>query len=105
MSEIMKAKPLSDPFEKETILIQSHGMGTWLQQEISEQLGIAAMIDCPMPGSFIWQISQLVMPDDPHIPIFEKANLRWEILCRLPEKLSDPRYHSVADYLNTLFTG
>jgi len=58
IAEIMKVKSLSAPFAHEVILIQSHGMGTWLQQEISQHLGIAAMIECSMPASFIWQLSQ-----------------------------------------------
>ena len=38
ISEVMKASPLSSSFSNEVILIQSHGMGTWLQQEISQNL-------------------------------------------------------------------
>ena len=102
IAEIMKAKPLSKAFSKEVILIQSHGMGTWLQQQISEKLGIAAMIDCMMPASFIWQLLQTLMPDDPHVPVFEKNNVRWEIFKRLPEKLNDPQYVILADYLDSI---
>jgi exodeoxyribonuclease V gamma subunit len=102
MSEIMKAKPLQNPFDNEVVLIQSHGMGTWLQQEISEHIGIAAMIECVMPASFIWKLAKTIMPEDPHIPEFEKVNLRWEIFHRLPEKLSDPLYHHLANYIQAI---
>jgi exodeoxyribonuclease V gamma subunit len=104
ISEIMKASPLPSTFSNEVILIQSHGMGTWLQQEISQNLGIAAMIECSMPASFIWQLSQILMPEETHIPIFEKNNVRWQILERLPEKLSDPRYSSLKNYIAALST-
>lgn len=102
ISEIMKTSPLASSFSNEVILIQSHGMGTWLQQEISQNLGIAAMIECTMPASFIWQLSQLLMPEETHIPIFEKNNVRWEIFERLPEKLSDPSYSHLKSYIETL---
>ena len=102
ISEVMKGKPLLSPFSNEIILIQSHGMGTWLQQEISRNLGIAAMIDCPMPASFIWQLSQILMPEETHVPKFEKNNVRWQILERLPEKLSDPRYEQLKNYIESL---
>jgi len=102
ISEVMKATPLSSSFSNEVILIQSHGMGTWLQQEISQNLGIAAMIECTMPASFIWQLSQILMPEETHIPIFEKNNVRWQILERLPEKLSDPRYKNLESYIDAL---
>jgi len=102
IAEVMKASPLSSSFSNEVILIQSHGMGTWLQQEISQSLGIAAMIECTMPASFIWQLSQILMPEETHIPIFEKNNVRWQILERLPEKLSDPRYKNLKIYIDAL---
>jgi len=102
ISEVMKASPLSSSFSNEVILIQSHGMGTWLQQEISQNLGIAAMIECTMPASFIWQLSQILMPEETHIPIFEKNNVRWQILERLPEKLIDPRYENLSRYIDAL---
>jgi len=102
ISEVMKTTPLSSSFSNEVILIQSHGMGTWLQQEISKNLGIAAMIECTMPASFIWQLSQILMPEETHIPIFEKNNVRWQILERLPEKLSDPRYKNLLSYIDAL---
>ena len=102
IAELMKAKPLTSVFSKEVILIQSHGMGSWLQQQVSEQLGIAAMIDCIMPASFIWQLLQTLMPNDPHVPVFEKNNVRWEIFKRLPEKLDDPQYATLANYINAI---
>ena len=106
IAELMKTKPLADPFAKEMILIQSHGMGTWLQHEISEHLGIAAMIDCSMPASFIWALAQRLMPKDQHIPIFEKNNLRWQIFTCLAdktaEKLANPDYHALSSYIDGL---
>jgi exodeoxyribonuclease V gamma subunit len=102
ISEVMTRSPLSSSFSNEVILIQSHGMGTWLQQEISQNLGIAAMIECSMPASFIWQLSQILMPEEIHIPKFEKNNVRWQILERLPEKLADPRYKNLKSYIEAL---
>ena len=34
--------PLSDPFREEEFLVQSRGMGTWLQLKIAEKKGIFA---------------------------------------------------------------
>ena len=53
MAQIMKVSPLSDPFVEETVLIQSRGMGTWLQQQIATQLGIAANVNFSFPASFV----------------------------------------------------
>lgn len=99
VAQIMKVKPLSNPFAEELILIQSHGMGQWLQQKISDELGIAAMINTAMPASFIWRLAEKLLPEDKVIPLFEKQNLRWQLMKVLPAKLDEPAYKPLADYL------
>ena len=99
ISEIIDRYPLSDIFAEDVILIQSQGMGTWLQQELSTHSGVSALVQCQMPASFIWRLAEVLMPEDRHIPIFEKNNARWEIFKRLPEKLDDPKYHILKAYL------
>lgn len=99
IAEIIDRHPLKDIFSEEIILIQSQGMGTWLQQELSSHSGISALVKCQMPASFIWQLAEVLMPEDRHIPIFEKNNARWEIFKRLPDKLEDSRYQALKNYL------
>ncbi|MFV1872521.1 MAG: exodeoxyribonuclease V subunit gamma [Oleiphilus sp.] len=100
IAEIIDKHPLSSVFAEETILIQSQGMGTWLQQELSAHSGISALIDCKMPASFIWTLAEQLMPEHQHIPLFEKNNVRWEIFRRLPEKLHLAAFHPLQRYLN-----
>jgi exodeoxyribonuclease V gamma subunit len=99
ISEIIDRHPLKDLFVEDLILIQSQGMGTWLQQELSSHAGISALVQCQMPASFIWKLAEALMPEDQHVPVFEKNNARWEIFKRLPEKLEDPKYHLLKAYL------
>ena len=99
ISEIIDRHPLKDLFAEDLILIQSQGMGTWLQQELSSHAGISALVQCQMPASFIWKLAEALMPEDKHVPVFEKNNARWEIFKRLPEKLEDPKYHLLKAYL------
>ena len=100
IAEIIDRHPLSSTFKAETILIQSQGMGTWLQQELSNHSGVAALIDCKMPASFVWRLAQELLPEQPHIPIFEKNNLRWELFRRIPGKLDEPAYQLLKHYLH-----
>jgi exodeoxyribonuclease V gamma subunit len=99
ISEIMRREPLKNIFEQEKIVVQSYGMGTWLQQQISTELGIAAMIDCCMPASFIWSLAEAVLPEYLKVQNFEKQNLRWQIFESLPEKMSLEKYRQLAAYL------
>lgn len=102
MAALIKAKPLSDPFAKETVLIQSQGMGTWLRQSLSEHLGVAALIDAPMPASFVWQLVTRLVPGSGVSPLFEKQTLRWEIYRRLPDLLEQEAFAPLKTYLDAL---
>lgn len=99
IADLIKTKPLKKVFQEEIILIQSQGMGTWLQQELSVHNGISSQVKCQMPASFIWQLAETLMPEDRLVPLFEKNNLRWEVFRRLPEKLTDARYALLRRYL------
>lgn len=109
LAEIIRTDPLSDPFASETILIQSHGMGTWLQQQLSSQLGIAAMVNSMMPASFIWQLAQTlpteVGPDGTEpikVQQFEKSSLCWQLFEQLPAYLDQAPFQHLRDYLHSL---
>jgi len=105
LAEIMRAKPLEDPFESDLVLTQSHGMGVWLNQQISSVQGISCMVDAMMPGVFLWRlIEKLELSADGTSTVqhFEKNNLRWEIFRRLPELLPSAEFLPVQRYLDGL---
>ena len=49
------AEPLSDPFAAEIIVVPTFAMSRWLNLQIARQRGIAANIDYPLAGEWIWQ--------------------------------------------------
>lgn len=100
IAEIMRREPLKKVFDQEKIIIQSYGMGTWLQQQVSDELGVAAMVDCVMPASFIWGLADALLPKQFQVQGFEKQNLRWQIFELLPDKLAEPAYQRLKGYVN-----
>ncbi len=102
MAHIMATHPLSDPFEQELILIQSAGMGTWLNQQLALHNGAAVNVSSVHPASFIWQLIRTLQPALVQTRHYEKSTLRWEILRLLPEKLEQPDYAPLARYLSSL---
>ncbi|MDO4430528.1 MAG: exodeoxyribonuclease V subunit gamma [Lonepinella koalarum] len=72
--------PLSDPFESETILVQSPGMAKWLQLQIAEKLGVAANINFPMPASFLWQQYMENFTAISEQNQFSKEAMSWHLL-------------------------
>ena len=96
---LMQQSPLENPFENETILVQSPGMAQWLQLEIASSTGIAANIDFPLPASFIWQQFTHLLDDVPDSSPFNKMSMTWHIMQLLPECLGDPDFSALLHYL------
>ena len=57
LTDLLRAEPLADPFQKELILVPSAAIKRWLNLQIATQHGIAANIDYPLPASWIWQLA------------------------------------------------
>nr|WP_245822104.1 exodeoxyribonuclease V subunit gamma [Actinobacillus succinogenes] len=73
----------TDPFQSETILVQSPGMAQWLQLKIAEADGIAANLRFPMPASFIWQQYADNLPDVSEQSPFGKEAMTWHLMALL----------------------
>lgn len=99
-TELIKGRPLSDPFQQEVILVQSPGMAQWLQMELAKAFGIAANITFPLPATFIWDMFTKVLPGIPKESAFSKDAMTWKLMWLLPSKLSEPEFTSLKHYLD-----
>ena len=59
------AKPPSDAFASEIIIVPTYAMGRWLNLRFAQQQGIAANIRYPQPGQWIWQLAASLLPNLP----------------------------------------
>ncbi|MGP1931876.1 MAG: exodeoxyribonuclease V subunit gamma, partial [Arsenophonus sp. ET-DL12-MAG3] len=84
ISNLIKSKPLINPFEKEIILIQSSGMAQWLKIELAKNLGIVANISFLSPSTFIWDMFTRVLSDIPKESVFSKKIITWKLMIILP---------------------
>ncbi|MBC8954058.1 exodeoxyribonuclease V subunit gamma [Xenorhabdus sp. PB62.4] len=100
MAILIGENPLSDPFGKEVILVQSPGMSQWLQIQLAEKLGIAANMEFPLPATFIWQMFTLVLPDIPKDGAFSKDAMKWKLMTLLPNLLTEPEFSALRHYLD-----
>ncbi|MDG6895908.1 exodeoxyribonuclease V subunit gamma [Volucribacter amazonae] len=82
---LMDVDPLTDPFQTETILVQSPGMAQWLQLQIADKLGIAANFHFPMPASFIWQQYCASLPEVSEQTQFSKEAMTWRLMALLTQ--------------------
>ena len=100
VSRIRQA-PLSHPFEREQILVQSPGMAQWLKLELARTFGIAANIDFPLPASFIWEMFTRVLADVPRQSPYNKGSMSWQLMTILPALLDRPAFAPLAAYLGS----
>jgi exodeoxyribonuclease V gamma subunit len=97
---LLKVAPLTSIFEKEVVLVQSPGMSQWLKIGLSQQLGLAAQVDFPLPSSFIWRLYQQLLPNVPSESAFNKPNLAWKLFSILPQCINEPLYLPLKNYLD-----
>lgn len=97
--KLISRQPLADPFQPETILVQSPGMAQWLKLELADKLEIAANIDFPLPASFLWSSFSLVLKDVPERSAFNKEALTWALMELLPLQLSRDEFAPLQRYL------
>lgn len=98
---ILQNDPTTDPFQQETILVQSLGMEQWLNWQIAEKTGIASNIAYPMPASFIWQLYADNLPNVEEQSLFKKENLIWRLMYLLPTFLAHPAFAPLRHYLTS----
>ncbi|MGL9733464.1 MAG: exodeoxyribonuclease V subunit gamma [Symbiopectobacterium sp.] len=99
MMTLIARQPLQDPFQPETILVQSPGMAQWLQIELATHFGIAANFHFPFPGVFLWDMCRRVLPDIPAESTFSKEAMTWKLMHILPQQQDNPSFLLLSHYL------
>ncbi len=97
----LRQHPLA-PLENDVFLVQSNGMGQWLQQSLAQNnsLGIAAAIDMKLPSLFIWSIYRAVIGQKiPKEQLLAKAPLTWRFYRLLPALIAQAEFETLARFL------
>lgn len=93
------------PEIRETVLVPSRGMASWLERELARHWGIAASLDLPFPDRFLDQLAARFdlgrpAPADPFRPaaqLWQLHELFWEIQ---NGERQDPDLQAVATHLD-----
>lgn len=93
-------KQKSKAFDVSQILVGSVGMSKWLKINIAEHNNIAAGLEFPFQSSFIWRIFHNLLTNVPRDNDFTKDAMTWKLLQIIPDMLEDPKYQTVANYVN-----
>lgn len=101
--------PLS-PLEDEVVLVQSSGIGRWLQLAMAETavkagidggLGISAAVRFELPAQFIWAAYRVVLHEQnlPDQSPFDANRLRWLIFGLIEEQARRPGFEPIRHFL------
>ncbi|WP_020679932.1 exodeoxyribonuclease V subunit gamma [Marinobacterium rhizophilum] len=96
---LIERDPLPDPFQDETILVQSPGMAQWLKLEMAAGLGIAAGVQFPLPATFLWQSFATLLPEVPERSAYRKEAMTWKLMELLPPLLEQDEFLLLRQYL------
>ncbi|MFB6434858.1 MAG: exodeoxyribonuclease V subunit gamma [Candidatus Malihini olakiniferum] len=99
MATLISRHPLQDPFQPETILVQSPGMAQWLQIELATHFNIAANLHFPFPGVFLWDMCRRVFPDIPQENSFSKEAMTWKLMHILSQQQENQEFLPLSYYL------
>lgn len=82
LAEFLTADPSPpiSPFEPETIIVPSLGMGRWLSLRLADRLGICANVRFQLPASFVWSLLGQFLGELPGRSPFSCEVLTFRIL-------------------------
>jgi exodeoxyribonuclease V gamma subunit len=92
-------EPLSSPFDKDIIVVQSKGMARWLSLELAGHNGILANCLFPFPNSFLNYLCRRLTPDASESTYFDPEVLTFSIMKFLPLCKNRAGYEAVRTYL------
>ena len=98
-SALIQRDPFASVFEQEVILVQSQGMGQWLQMQLADEMGIAANIALPFPTQFVWDVYRIFVPNLPEKNLFNADLVTWRLLTILPTLIETPQFSELKTYI------
>lgn len=87
-------------FAAQTIVVPSQPMGQWLQLGLADRHGIAALVQTPLPGSFLAALYRRLLPAPDLDPAFERGALAFRVFEILQDGYGVAAKPSLARYLN-----
>lgn len=100
LSHIFQLQRLPNPFAKEMVVVQSKGMGRWLNFRLAEDRGIAANIAYPLPASFFWDILNRMLGEQKRRSVFSPEVLVFRIMRWLETSLLPDQAPMLEQYLD-----
>jgi exodeoxyribonuclease V gamma subunit len=105
LTQQLAAQPLRDPFAQEVIVVPTYAMARWLNLRIAQQLGIAANIDYPQAGAWIWALAGTLRNGTAEPDPYSREALNWQAFSLLPGLLEHKSFAPLRRYLDDDHSG
>ena len=100
LTQQLAVQPLRDPFAQEVIVVPTYAMARWLNLRIAQQQGIAANIDYPQAGAWIWALAGTILGGAAKPDPYSREALNWQVFSLLPGLLEDESFAPLRHYLD-----
>jgi exodeoxyribonuclease V gamma subunit len=100
LTQQLAAQPLRDPFAREVIVVPTFAMARWLNLRIAQQQGVAANIDYPQMGEWIWALAGTILDGTPKQDPYSRDALNWQVFSLLPGLLEHESFTPLRHYLD-----
>ncbi|NTU53523.1 MAG: exodeoxyribonuclease V subunit gamma [Chlorobiaceae bacterium] len=96
----LSAEPLSSPFEREMIVVQSRGMQRWLSMQLASRFGVWGGAEYPFPNALVQQLfEKLELTEERAGGSFSKEVMCWSLMRHLPGLLDRESFSPLRSYL------
>lgn len=89
------------PLQPQTIVVPHRDMARWLWITLAAQRGIAANLDCVLPGSFVWRVFHRVLDDVPENSPYDPDVLLWRLVGLLHAARGDEALAGLGSWRDT----
>jgi len=93
-------EPLTSPFSRELVIVQSRGVARWLSLRLADLQSVCANVVFPFPNDYVWTLYRDVLGEPSDVPQFDPSVLRWRILSLMPSLEPLPAFESVRNYVS-----
>ncbi|MEK7990147.1 MAG: exodeoxyribonuclease V subunit gamma [Thiotrichaceae bacterium] len=105
LADKIKQQPLTDPYAKEYIIVQSKGMERWLSMNLAQHLGICANIEYPFPDSMLWKLMYWSLDNLPEQSHYKREVILWSFMNILSKNQQNSQFNDINSYLQDDKTG
>ncbi len=99
LADTVEKSPLSSPFMREVIVVQSRGMQRWLSMRLASRFGVWANGEYPFPNALVRNLFAMLGLEQPDSEGFSKEAMRWKIMRLLSGLTGKESFAPLRSYL------